>query len=239
MEAFSDGVFAIAITLLVLEIAVPSGSEGDLLGAVVGQWPTYLGYLVSFSTIGAVWLEHTVITEYLDHATSVLIRLNLLLLMVVSFLPFPTRLLGEYIGEDEPERVAVTIYGLNLLLASAVVSLLWRYAVRERLIRSDIADSDVKMLTRRLTPGLAGYVVVDCARANPAGGGRPRLPDHCGVHHLALRRSAATEGGGLTAMSGTMVVAACGALTTWPAPEPAGASSWLCADQAGVVGTQR
>lgn len=160
MEAFSDGVFAIAITLLVLEIAVPSGSEGDLLGAVVGQWPTYLGYLVSFSTIGAVWLEHTVITEYLDHATSVLIRLNLLLLMVVSFLPFPTRLLGEYIGEDEPERVAVTIYGLNLLLASAAVSLLWRYAVRERLIRSDIADSDVKMLTRRLTPGLAGYVVV-------------------------------------------------------------------------------
>jgi uncharacterized membrane protein len=95
MEAFSDGVFAIAITLLVLEIAVPSGSEGDLLGAVVGQWPTYLAYLVSFSTIGAVWLEHTVITEYLDHATSVLIRLNLLLLMVVSFLPFPTRLLGE------------------------------------------------------------------------------------------------------------------------------------------------
>ena len=76
MEAFSDGVFAIAITLLVLEIAVPSGSEGDLLGAVVGQWPTYLAYLVSFSTIGAVWLEHTVITEYLDHTTSVLIRLN-------------------------------------------------------------------------------------------------------------------------------------------------------------------
>jgi uncharacterized membrane protein len=159
MKAFSDGVFAIAITLLVLEIAVPSASEGDLLGAVVGQWPTYLAYLVSFSTIGAVWLEHTVITEYLDHATSVLIRLNLLL-MVVSFLPFPTRLLGEYIGKDEPERVAVTIYGLNLFLASALVSLLWRYAVRERLIRPDMADSDVKMLTRRLTPGLAGYVLV-------------------------------------------------------------------------------
>jgi uncharacterized membrane protein len=85
MEAFSDGVFAIAITLLVLEIAVPAGSEDDLLGAVLGQWPSYLAYLVSFSTIGAVWLEHTVITEFLDRATSVLIRLNLLLLMVVSF----------------------------------------------------------------------------------------------------------------------------------------------------------
>jgi uncharacterized membrane protein len=159
MEAFSDGVFAIAITLLVLELAVPNGSEDDLLDGVLNQWPSYLAYLVSFASIGAVWLEHTVITEFLDHATSVLIRLNLLL-MVVSFLPFPTRLLGEHIGADEPERVAVTIYGLNLLLASALVSLLWRYAVREQLIRPDLADADVKMLTKRLTPGLAGYVAM-------------------------------------------------------------------------------
>ena len=160
MEAFSDGVFAIAITLLVLELAVPSGSEDDLLGAVLDQWPSYLAYLVSFATIGAVWLEHTVITEYLDRATPILIRLNLLLLMVVAFLPFPTRLLGEYVGEDEPARVAVTIYGLSLFLASALVSLLWRYAVREKLIRPDLADADVKMLTKRLTPGLAGYVAM-------------------------------------------------------------------------------
>jgi uncharacterized membrane protein len=160
VEAFSDGVFAIAITLLVLELAVPSGSEDDLLGAVLDQWPSYLAYLVSFATIGAVWLEHTVITEYLDRATPILIRLNLLLLMVVAFLPFPTRLLGEYVGEDEPARVAVTIYGLSLFLASALVSLLWRYAVRELLIRPDLADADVKMLTKRLTPGLAGYVAM-------------------------------------------------------------------------------
>jgi uncharacterized membrane protein len=160
MEAFSDGVFAIAITLLVLEIAVPAGSEADLLGAVLDQWPSYLAYLVSFSTIGAIWLEHTVITEFLERATSVFIRLNLLLLVVVSFLPFPTKLLGEYIGEDAAARAAVTIYGLNLFLASALVSLLWRYAVREGLIRPDITDSDVKMITNRLTPGLAGYVVM-------------------------------------------------------------------------------
>ncbi|MGH8838422.1 MAG: TMEM175 family protein [Jiangellaceae bacterium] len=160
MEAFSDGVFAVAITLLVLEIGVASGSEDDLLDAVLNQWPSYLAYLVSFSTIGAVWLEHTVITEYVDRATSVLIRLNQLLLMVVAFLPFPTRLLGEYVGEDEPARVAVTIYGLNLFLVSALVSLLWRYAVRERLIRPDVADADVKLLTRRLAPGLAGYLAM-------------------------------------------------------------------------------
>jgi uncharacterized membrane protein len=94
MEAFSDGVFAIAITLLVLEIGVPSGAGDDLLRALTDEWPSYLAYLVSFSTIGAVWFAHTVITEYLGRANSTLIRLNLLLLMVVSFLPFPTRLLG-------------------------------------------------------------------------------------------------------------------------------------------------
>lgn len=160
MEAFSDGVLAIAITLLVLEVSVPSGSEENLLGAVADQWPSYLAYLVSFSTIGVVWLEHTVITEYLDHATSALIRLNLLLLMLVAFLPFPTRLLAEYAGEQDAARVAVTIYGLNLFLVSVLVSVLWQYAVREGLIRSGAADADVRMLTRRLTPGLAGYLVV-------------------------------------------------------------------------------
>lgn len=102
MEAFSDGVFAIAITLLVLEIAVPAGSGDDLPRALLDQWPSYLAYLVSFSTIGAVWLAHTVITEHLDRANSMLIRLNLLLLMVASFLPFPTRLMAEYVREDAP-----------------------------------------------------------------------------------------------------------------------------------------
>ena len=92
MEAFSDGVFAIAITLLVLEIAVSSGSAANLFGAVLGQWPSYLAYLVSFSTIGAVWLEHTVITEFLESATSTLIRLNLLLLLVVFISAIPDKL---------------------------------------------------------------------------------------------------------------------------------------------------
>ncbi|HEY5852615.1 MAG TPA: TMEM175 family protein [Aldersonia sp.] len=160
MEAFSDGVFSIAITLLVLDIGVPGGSGDDLLGALVDQWPSYLAYLVSFSTIGAVWFGHTVITEYLDHANSVLLRLNLLLLLVVSFLPFPTRLLAEYVGETEPERIAATVYGINLLLAMIMVSVTWRYAVSEQLVRPDLANEDVKTLTKRLTPTLGVYVVM-------------------------------------------------------------------------------
>ncbi len=109
LEAFSDGVFAIAITLLVLEIAVPAGSDEDLVDALVEMWPTCLAYLVSFSTIGAVWFGHTVITEYLDHADSVLIRLNLLLLLVVSFHSFPTKLLADYTNEAGPERIAAGV----------------------------------------------------------------------------------------------------------------------------------
>ena len=160
MEAFSDGVFAIAITLLVLEIGVPADAADDLLGALIDQWPSYLSYLVSFSTIGAVWFVHTVITGHLDRATSIFIRLNLLLLMLVSFLPFPTRLLAEYVQEADAERVATTVYGFNLFLISGLLSVLWRYAIREHLVRPDSTDADLATLTKRLTPGLAGYLVM-------------------------------------------------------------------------------
>ena len=160
MEAFSDGVFAIAITLLVLEIGVPEGSGDDLWGALLDQWPSYLAYLVSFATIGAVWFAHTVITEALSGATSVLIRVNLLLLLVVAFLPFPTILLSEYVGEPDAERIAVTVYGLNLLLASVLVSTLWRYANRAGLVREDLTDREVRALSSRLTPSLVSYAVV-------------------------------------------------------------------------------
>lgn len=129
---------------------MPADSE-DLLGAILAEWPSYLAYLVSFSTIGAVWLEHTVITEFLDRATSALIRANLLLLLVVSFLPFPTRLLSEYAGSEGSERVAVTVYGINLLVVALAVSTLWRFAVRDGLVRADIAADEVRQLTRRFT----------------------------------------------------------------------------------------
>ncbi len=159
MEAFSDGVFAIAITLLVLELVVPE-TEGDFLDAVLDQWPLYLAYVVSFATIGAVWLAHHAITAYLERIDAGFVRLNLLLLLAVSFLPFPTRLLGEHIGESSPERVAVTIYGLTLLAVSTLVSALWRYAVHERLVVPDASDEDIQMLTKRLTPGMGAYVVM-------------------------------------------------------------------------------
>ncbi len=159
-EAFSDGVFAIAITLLVLDIAVPTGAADHLLPAVAAQWPVYLAYFISFSTIGAIWLAHSAITDYLERTDPILSRLNLLLLLFVSFLPFPTRMLAEYTGEELGERVAVTLYGVNLLLAAVLVSVLWRYSLREGLVRPDADDEEVQTLSRRLTPSLGGYVVL-------------------------------------------------------------------------------
>jgi uncharacterized membrane protein len=160
LEAFSDGVFAIAITLLVLEIGIPAGSEEHLLRAMVAQWPSYLAYVISFATIGAVWLKHALATEYLDHADAVFVRLNLLLLLTVSFLPFPTRLIAEYIGRDEPGRISTTFYGLVLFLASLLVSVLWRHAVRTNLVRPDTPKRAVQAMTRWLMPGVAGYAVM-------------------------------------------------------------------------------
>jgi uncharacterized membrane protein len=161
-EALSDGVFAIAITLLVLDLAVPSTphSSHHLLNAIADEWPGYLGYLVSFSTIGAIWLGHNALTDYLEQADSFLLRLNLLLLLFVSFLPFPTRLLGEYVTTGRAEKVASTFYGLTLLICAGLLSLLWRYAWHAHLVRPDVHDEELSLLRARLTPGLVGYLVV-------------------------------------------------------------------------------
>jgi len=160
LEAFSDGVFAIAITLLILDIGV-SGTAGQDLGAAIrALWPSYLAYVASFSTIGAAWLGHNAITEYLDRADAAFVRLNLLLLLVVSFLPFPTRLVAEYIRQDKAEKVAVTFYGIVLVLATTMLLVLWRYAVRAKLVRPDLDDEEIELLTERLTPGLGAYLVL-------------------------------------------------------------------------------
>jgi len=147
------------MTLLVLDLGVPTGST-HLLRVIGEQWPSYLGYVVSFATIGAIWLGHSAITEYLEYANIITMRLNLLLMFSVALLPFPTRLMADYIRAGGTERVATTFYGLCLLMTSLLLSLLWRYVVRAGLIHADAKDTEVQMLTDRLTPGAIGYVAV-------------------------------------------------------------------------------
>jgi uncharacterized membrane protein len=126
LEAFSDGVFAIAITLLVLDLALGSGDSA--VEQVLHAWPSFLAYAISFLTIGAAWLGHMALTDRLARADGILLRLNLLLLFVVSFLPFPTRLVSESLADVATERVFVTMYGvvaigIGLLLPRLAVAL--------------------------------------------------------------------------------------------------------------------
>ena len=160
MEAFSDGVFAIAITLLVLELSIPEGSEGHLLQTVLSLWPSYLAYIVSFATIGATWLGHNSITHYMHSANTPFLRVNLALLLVVSFLPFPTKLVAEYLGSREDEKVAATIFGVTLLAVVSLLSVLWTLAVRGGLVHPETGDEEITLLSRRLRPSLALYVVL-------------------------------------------------------------------------------
>ena len=158
MEAFSDGVFSIAATLLVLEIAVhPPGSALEQLS---DEWPAYLGYLISFLTIGAAWIAHNAITDRLTRADSLLLRINLLLLLVVAFMPFPTKLIAEALHETDSERVFVTLYGLTLLTIRLLLFALDAYARREHLYSQDPADEDLLTERRQLWPVLAAYVFV-------------------------------------------------------------------------------
>lgn len=160
LKSFSDGVFAIAITLLVLDLAVPATTSDDVVRSLADEWPSYLAYVVSFASIGAIWLQHSIVTDYLQRADDVFLRINLALLLVVSFLPFPTKVIAEYVRADEGERVAVTLYGATLLMAFLLVSILWRYGVRAHLVSADAGAEEVEVLTRRLTPGVAGYAVM-------------------------------------------------------------------------------
>ena len=161
LEAFSDGVFAIAITLLVLEISVPESGFDNLWKGIADQWPSYLAYATSFLTIGGLWMVHHGIVRRLAYADGAVMRLNLLLLMVVSFLPFPTKLLAEAINQTDAERAAVIFYGLVLFTISAIVAIIWRYAATHReLLEPDVSDREVAAITQMATPSLGFYGLV-------------------------------------------------------------------------------
>jgi uncharacterized membrane protein len=129
VEAFSDGVFAIAITLLVLDLKIAPGEVSHLWSALAGDWPSYLAFVTSFLTIGAVWLTHHSLFVRLRFVDPALMRLNIVLLMVVSLLPFPTALVADAIDVSrDSERAAVVVYGLVLLVIDLLIVAASRHA---------------------------------------------------------------------------------------------------------------
>jgi uncharacterized membrane protein len=152
---------AIAITLLVLELSVPDESFADLWQGIFDQWPSYLAYVTSFLTIGVIWFIHHGIFRRLAFADATVTRLNLILLMLVALLPFPTRLVAEAINNSESERAAVIFYGLVLFAISAVLNLIWQHVARNPdLVAEDVPAEEITAISRESAPNLAFYGVV-------------------------------------------------------------------------------
>jgi uncharacterized membrane protein len=161
IEAFSDGVFAIAVTLLVLDLSLPERDLDHFWNSVGGLWPSYLAYATSFITIGGIWMAHHAIFRRLELANQTVMRINLLLLMAVAFLPFPTSLLAEALHHDVSVRAAVVFYGGSLLVISVLFWALWSAVARHpELLKPDVSDEEVRAIQRATTPNLAFYLLV-------------------------------------------------------------------------------
>jgi uncharacterized membrane protein len=158
IEAFSDGVFAIAITLLIIEIHVPAREHAETLGhELLRIWPSYLGYLTSFLTIGVMWINHHHVFSYINRSDRTMLLLNTLLLLMIAFVPFPTAVLAQFI-ETDGARAAAVLYGATMTLTAIVFFVWWGYASSERrLIAPQVPQQDVDDITRAYTPGTLLY----------------------------------------------------------------------------------
>jgi uncharacterized membrane protein len=145
IEAFSDGVFAIAITLLILEIQVPPQTpHGSLRAALANLWPSYLAFLASFMTIGVMWLNHHRLFTLINKKDDGLIAFNLLLLLGITWLPFPTALLAEHLlGAHSDQEVAAVVYAGSFLALAIVFNVMWAYAVRVGIVNDDVHVSAI------------------------------------------------------------------------------------------------
>ena len=156
--AFSDGVFAIAITLLVLEISVPRGAV-RVLPALREQWPDFLGYYISFAFIGGIWITHSGVTKFLKRGDTSAYGLNLLLLLFVGLLPFTTDLMVTHLTGPDVE-ISVLLYGVNVLLGSLMLSLLILYLAREpALLVDNIAQGTLRRVSRQRWTAIGMNVV--------------------------------------------------------------------------------
>jgi uncharacterized membrane protein len=162
LETFSDGVIAIAITLLILEIRVPEVEAGHSLGeALADQWPSYAAYVVSFAVIGIMWVNHHRIFHLLKAVDRPLLFINLLLLMFIAAVPFPTALLAEYLdagGRDS--HIAAAVYSANATGCALAFNMMWRWVVRKGdLLHDHISVESLRKGTKRFTLGLIVYPI--------------------------------------------------------------------------------
>jgi len=162
LEAFSDGVFAIAVTLLILEVKVVD-DDGSLAEQLRHAWPSYSAYVVSFIVIGTMWINHHRMFSALQAIDHTVIVANLALLLVISFIPFPTKLVGEHLtrGTDADARTAVLLYGATSIAVSVVFPVLWWSITRNlALTKPSITPEIRRDQMRRNLVGLPTYTVI-------------------------------------------------------------------------------
>jgi uncharacterized membrane protein len=157
VEAFSDGVFAIAITLLVLIFAETETNHESLTHALLHQWPAYFAYVVSFLTIGIMWMNHHAVMRQIGRVDQIFLLLTVLNLMFVAFAPYPTRVVAEFIRTDD-RRAAALFYGISFTCTAVSWAALWFYAsIGNRLIAADADPRAVSGITRSFLPGTILY----------------------------------------------------------------------------------
>jgi uncharacterized membrane protein len=160
LEAFSDGVLAIAITLLVIEIHPPEIGEGETLAqALWAQWPSYAAYLVSFLTIGVIWLNHHRVFTQVARVDGPLLLLNLNLLLWTGLIPFPTAVVAEHLGDGgEAARTAAALYcGVLLVMGLAFGALFAWVTHDDRLLVRMPSAGVMRAARRRFMLGLVVY----------------------------------------------------------------------------------
>jgi TMEM175 potassium channel family protein len=157
-ETFSDGVFAIAATLLILELSAQPGA--GLGHELLHLWPSYLAYVTSFLTIGIIWMNHHHTVSLLGRTDRTFQFLNILLLLTIAFLPFPTKLVAQNLGNDG-EKAAALVYAATFVLMAALHLVWWRYARTDRrLVAEGTPDSALRAVDRAYLPGVPMYGTV-------------------------------------------------------------------------------
>jgi uncharacterized membrane protein len=158
VEAFSDGVFAIAITLLVLDLKVPP-SDGRLRDDLIAEWPVFVAYLISFSFILIMWLNHHWMFQHIVRVDSTFLLLNGLLLLGITVVPFPTNLVAQYVLTED-QSLAAAIYNGWFLLIAVFFGQLWRYASKNgRLLKqADHQAGLARVISDRYRWGVPAYL---------------------------------------------------------------------------------
>src|SRR5919198_2017957 len=159
LETFADGVMAIAITLLILDVKVPRLAGGtSLRSALAEQWPSYVAFVASFLTIGIIWVNHHHMFKLIERSTHAFLMLNVVFLMTICVLPWPTALVADYVRDAANRSAATAVYGGVMTAIAVMFNVVWRYAATgSRLLVPGISSEALTKMSRNYLTGPVVY----------------------------------------------------------------------------------